>query len=157
MRWHVSFIQNTLFFGRKKLSALTIPWCTYTNPEIAHVGLNARDAEAAGTEVSTFTIQFDDVDRAILDGETEGLAKAVVKKGSDKLLGLTIVAPHAGEMIGEAVLAMTQGIGLGSMANTIHPYPTQAEILRKLGDAYNRTRLTPTVKKLFDKLLAWRR
>ena len=150
-------IQNALFFGRKKMSALHIPWCTYTNPEVAHVGLNARDAAAAGIDVATFTVEFKDVDRAILDGETEGFARAVVRKGTDKLVGLTIVTGHAGEMIGEAVLAMNHGIGLGSFASTIHPYPTQAEALRKLGDAYNRTRLTPTVKRLFERLLAWRR
>jgi len=150
-------IQNALFFGRKKMSALHIPWCTYTSPEVAHVGLNARDAAAAGIDVATFTVEFKDVDRAILDGETEGFARAVVRKGTDKLVGLTIVTGHAGEMIGEAVLAMNSGTGLGSFANTIHPYPTQAEALRKLGDAYNRTRLTPTVKRLFERLLAWRR
>ena len=106
---------------------------------------------------STITVEFKDVDRAVLDGETEGFARAVVRKGTDTLVGLTIVTGHAGEMIGEAVLAMNHGIGLGSFAGTIHPYPTQAEALRKLGDAYNRTRLTPTVKRLFERLLAWRR
>lgn len=150
-------IQNALFFGRKKVSALNIPWCTYTSPEVAHVGLNARDAEKAGIEVDTYKVSLDDVDRAILDGETEGFAKAVVRKGSDKLVGLTIVAAHAGEMIGEAVLAMNKGIGLSTFATTIHPYPTQAEALRKLGDTYNRTRLTPLVKELFERVLAWRR
>jgi pyruvate/2-oxoglutarate dehydrogenase complex dihydrolipoamide dehydrogenase (E3) component len=150
-------IQNALFFGRKKMSALHIPWCTYTDPEVAHVGLNARDAQAAGIDVSTLTIELKDVDRAVLDGACSGFARAVCRKGSDRLVGVTIVAEHAGEMIGEAVLAMNHGIGLGSFANTIHPYPTQAEVLRKLGDAYNRTRLTPTVKRLFERLLAWRR
>jgi pyruvate/2-oxoglutarate dehydrogenase complex dihydrolipoamide dehydrogenase (E3) component len=150
-------IQNSLFFGRKKMSALHIPWCTYTDPEVAHVGLNARAAEAAGLEVTTITIALADVDRAILDGATDGFARAVLRKGTDRLVGLTIVAEHAGEMIGEAVLAMNHRIGLGSFASTIHPYPTQAEVLRKLGDAYNRTRLTPRVKRLFERLLAWRR
>jgi pyruvate/2-oxoglutarate dehydrogenase complex dihydrolipoamide dehydrogenase (E3) component len=150
-------VQNALFFGRKKMSALHIPWCTYTAPEVAHVGLNARDAAAAGIDVAMFTVELKDVDRAILDGETDGFARAVVRQGTDKLVGLTIVAAHAGEMIGEAVQAMNHGIGLGSFASTIHPYPTQAEVLRKLGDAYNRTRLTPTVKRLFERLLAWRR
>jgi pyruvate/2-oxoglutarate dehydrogenase complex dihydrolipoamide dehydrogenase (E3) component len=150
-------VQNALFFGRKKMSALHIPWCTYTAPEVAHVGLNGRDAEAAGIEVTALTVELKDVDRAILDGATAGFVRAVVRKGTDKLVGLTIVAEHAGEMIGEAVLAMNHGIGLGSFGGTIHPYPTQAEALRKLGDAYNRTRLTPTVKRLFGRLLAWRR
>jgi len=150
-------IQNALFFGRKKMSSLQIPWCTFTSPEVAHVGMHAAQAAAAGIEVETFTIDLKDVDRAILDGATNGLARAVVRKGGDQLVGVTIVAEHAGDMIGEAVLAMNRGVGLGSFANTIHPYPTQAEALRKLGDAYNRTRLTPTVKRIFEKLLAWRR
>jgi len=150
-------IQNALFFGRKKMSALHIPWCTYTDPEVAHVGRNAREATAAGIEVSTLTVELKDVDRAVLDGATAGFARAAIRKGSDQLVGLTIVAEHAGEMIGEAVLAMNHGIGLGSFAGTIHPYPTQAEALRKLGDAYNRTRLTPTVKRLLERLLAFRR
>jgi len=150
-------IQNALFFGRKTMSALHIPWCTYTDPEVAHVGLNARDAQAAGLEVTTVTVELKDVDRALLDGATAGFARAAIKKGSDQLVGVTIVAEHAGETIGEAVLAMNQRIGLSSFAGTIHPYPTQAEVLRKLGDAYNRTRLTPTVKKIFERLLAWRR
>jgi pyruvate/2-oxoglutarate dehydrogenase complex dihydrolipoamide dehydrogenase (E3) component len=150
-------IQNALFFGRKKASALHIPWCTYTAPEVAHVGLNARDAAAAGIDVSTLTVELKDVDRAVLDGETDGFARAVVRNGTDKLVGFTIVAAHAGEMIGEAVLALNHGIGLGSFASTIHPYPTQAEALRKLGDVYNRARLTPGVKRLFERLLAWRR
>jgi len=102
-------------------------------------------------------VEFADVDRAILDGETEGFAKAILKQGSDQILGMTIVAPHAGDMIGEAVLAMRNEIGLGKFAETIHPYPTQAEALRKLGDAYNKTRLTPTVKKIFNALMAWQR
>jgi pyruvate/2-oxoglutarate dehydrogenase complex dihydrolipoamide dehydrogenase (E3) component len=150
-------IRNALFFGRDKVSALSIPWCTYTNPEVAHVGLNERDAIAAGIEVDTYEVSLEDIDRAVLDSETEGFAKAIVRKGTDKLVGMTIVAAHAGEMIGEAVLAMNQGIGLSKFATTIHPYPTQAEALRKLGDTYNRTRLTPFVKRLFERVLEWRR
>ena len=150
-------IRNALFFGRSKVSALTIPWCTYTTPEVAHVGLTAAEAEKQGIATTTVKVEFADVDRAILDGETEGFAKAILKQGSDQILGMTIVAPHAGDMIGEAVLAMRNEIGLGKFAETIHPYPTQAEALRKLGDAYNKTRLTPTVKKIFNALMAWQR
>ena len=150
-------IQNTLFFGRKKLSALTIPWCTYTDPEIARVGLGDRELQAAGIDLDTFLIPFDKVDRAIIDGEEEGFVKIHVKKGSDKILGATIVAPHAGDMIGQITLAMVNNIGLGKIASTIHPYPTQAEAIRKAGDAYNRTRLTPFVKNLFNRWLAWTR
>jgi len=142
-------IQNALFFGRKKLSALTIPWCTYTDPEVAHVGLHAHEAERRGIALDTFTVRLADVDRAIVDGEEEGFVKIHVKKGGDEILGATIVARHAGEMIGEATLAMVAKVGLGRLASVIHPYPTQAEAIRKAGDAYNRTRLTPTVKRLF--------
>ncbi|MCC3468930.1 MAG: mercuric reductase [Oscillatoriales cyanobacterium] len=150
-------IQNTLFFGRKKLSALTIPWCTYTSPEVARVGMGDRELQAAGIDVDTFLIPFDTVDRAIIDGEDEGFVKIHVKKGSDKILGATIVARHAGDMISEITLAMVNNIGLGKIASVIHPYPTQAEAIRKAGDAYNRTRLTPFVKNLFNKWLAWTR
>ncbi|MBD1882452.1 mercuric reductase [Microcoleus vaginatus] len=150
-------IQNTLFFGRKKLSALTIPWCTYTDPEIARVGLGDRELQAAGIDIDTFLIPFEKVDRAIIDGEEEGFVKIHVKKGSDKILGATIVARHAGDMIGQITLAMVNNIGLGKIASTIQPYPTQADAIRKAGDAYNRTRLTPFVKNLFNKWLAWTR
>jgi pyruvate/2-oxoglutarate dehydrogenase complex dihydrolipoamide dehydrogenase (E3) component len=150
-------IQNTLFFGGKKLSTLTMPWCTYTDPEIAHVGMYEHEAEAKGMDLDTFLIPFGKVDRAILDGEEEGFVKIHVKKGSDKILGATIVARHAGDMISEITLAMVNNIGLGKIASVIHPYPTQAEAIRKAGDAYNRTRLTPFVKNLFNKWLAWTR
>jgi pyruvate/2-oxoglutarate dehydrogenase complex dihydrolipoamide dehydrogenase (E3) component len=150
-------IQNALFLGRAKASALTISWCTYTDPEIARVGLYERDAKAQGIPLTTFLQQLDDVDRAILDGEGEGLVKVHVREGTDKILGATIVAHHAGEMLPELALAVTHGLGLGKIATTIHPYPTQAEAIRKLGGAYNRTRLTPFVTKLFRRWLAWTR
>ncbi|MDZ4288551.1 MAG: mercuric reductase, partial [Prosthecobacter sp.] len=150
-------IQNALFFGRKKASALTIPWVTYTSPEIAHVGLYEKDARERGMEVTTLTQPLSEVDRAILDGETEGFVRVLVRKGTDEILGATIVAEHAGEMISEITLAMTHKLGLGKIAVTMHPYPTQAEAIRKVADQYNRTRLTPRVKNLFTRLLAWRR
>ena len=150
-------IRNALFFGRSKASALTIPWCTYTDPEIAHVGLYEKQAIEQGIPVDTFTRNLDEVDRAILDGHTAGLARVHVRKGTDQILGATIVAANAGDMISEITLAMTHKLGLGRIANTIHPYPTQAEVIRQIGDAYNRTRLTPFAKSLFSRLMAWRR
>ena len=150
-------IRNALFLGRRRVSSLVIPWCTYTDPEVAHVGLYEHEAAAKGAAVDTFTQELRHVDRAILDGETDGFVKVVVRRGSDRLLGATIVARHAGEMISEATLVITAGLGLRRLADTIHPYPTQTEALRKVGDAYNRTRLTPAVKWLFEKWLAWRR
>jgi len=150
-------IQNALFLGRKKASALTMPWCTYTDPEIAHVGLYERDARERGLEVDTYVREFKEVDRAVLDGEEDGFVKFHVRKGHDEILGATIVARHAGEMISEISVAMAARIGLGKLASVIHPYPTQAEALRQCGDAYNRTRLTPTVKKWMGRWLAWQR
>ncbi|MGH7385935.1 MAG: mercuric reductase [Candidatus Rokuibacteriota bacterium] len=150
-------IQNALFLGRARASALTIPWCTYTDPEIAHVGLGEDEARRRGVAIRTFVQALEDVDRAILDGETEGFVKIHVREGTDRIVGATIVARHAGEMLPELTLALAQGIGLGKLARTIHSYPTQAEAIRRLGDAYNRTRLTPTVKRLFGTWLRWTR
>ena len=150
-------IQNALFFGRAKASALTIPWATYTSPEVAHVGLSVSEAAEQGIAIQTFTQPFADVDRAILAGETEGFVRVHVRQGSDQILGATIVAPHAGDLIGELSLAMTHGLGLKKIASTIHPYPTQAEAIRKIGDQFNRTRLTPRVKSIMKKWLTWSR
>jgi pyruvate/2-oxoglutarate dehydrogenase complex dihydrolipoamide dehydrogenase (E3) component len=150
-------IQNALFLGRAKASALTVPWCTYTDPEVAHVGLSEREAQARGIAIRTFVQELHDVDRAVLDGETDGFVKVHVRAGTDRIVGGTIVARHAGEMLPELTLAMVKGVGLGALANVIHSYPTQAEAIRKLGDAYNRTRLTPRIKRLLGVWLAWRR
>jgi pyruvate/2-oxoglutarate dehydrogenase complex dihydrolipoamide dehydrogenase (E3) component len=150
-------IQNALFKGRKKSTSLVMPWCTYTSPEIAHVGLYERQAREKGIAVDTFVQDLRDVDRAILEGEDDGFVKVHVKKGTDKIVGATIVARHAGDMISEVTLAMTHGLGLMKIGSTIHPYPTQAEAIRKLGDQFSRTRLTPFVKRLFNKWLAWTR
>jgi pyruvate/2-oxoglutarate dehydrogenase complex dihydrolipoamide dehydrogenase (E3) component len=150
-------IQNALFFGRKKLSLLTIPWCTYTDPEVAHVGLSEDEAGKKGIEVQTFVKSLSEVDRAVVDEEAEGFVKIHVKKGTDRILGATIVARHAGEMISEVTTAMAGRMGLGALAAVIHPYPTQAEAIRQTGDLYNRTRLTPRLKRWFARFLAWRR
>jgi len=150
-------IQNALFFGRKKLSALTIPWCTYTDPEVAHVGLTEADAARQGRRLQTFVKPLSEVDRALVDGETAGFVKIHVKPGTDKILGATIVARHAGEMINELTAAMVGNLGLGTLAGVIHPYPTVAEAIRQTGDLYNRTRLTPGLKRWFTRFLAWRR
>ncbi len=148
-------LQNALFFGRKRVSALTIPWCSYTDPEVAHVGISAEDA-AKRDDIMTLTVPLAEVDRAVLDGETEGFARVHAdRKG--RILGATLVSRHAGETIGQLALAMTHGLRLGALASTIHPYPTQAEAERKLGDAYQRTRLTPRVRRLFGWLMRRRR
>jgi len=149
-------IGNALFFGRSKASALTIPWCTYSEPELAHVGKTAQELTDDDAQFQTFTVKMSEVDRAILDGEDEGFVRVHAdQKG--RVLGATIVAAHAGDMIAELSLAMTNGLRLGNIANTIHPYPTQSEAVRKVGDLYNRTRLTPFVKRVMKAILAWRR
>jgi pyruvate/2-oxoglutarate dehydrogenase complex dihydrolipoamide dehydrogenase (E3) component len=150
-------VQNALFKGRKRAGSLLIPWSTYTSPELAHVGLHEADAKAQGIEVTTYTQEMSKVDRAILDDETEGFVRVHVAKGTDRIVGATIVAAHAGEMISEITLAMNGKIGLGKLGSSIHPYPTQTEAIRKLGDLHSRTRLTPLVKSLFEKWLAWSR
>ncbi|MEO7761810.1 MAG: mercuric reductase [Casimicrobiaceae bacterium] len=136
-------VQNALFLGRKRVSALTVPWCTYTDPEIAHVGLYVKQARERGIPVKTFTVPMHDVDRAIADGEEDGFVKIHVREGTDKILGATVVARHAGEMINGISLAMVAGIGLKTIARVIHTYPTQAEAIKKAANAYMRTRLTP--------------
>lgn len=150
-------IANALFMGRQKSSALTIPWCTYTDPEIAHVGMYERDAADKGVEVTTLTVPLSDIDRAVLDGETEGFARVHLRKGTDKILGATIVARHAGEMINEFSLAISSGLGVSAIGKTIHPYPTQAEVIKRLADVYNRTRLTPFIKSVITGWLKWQR
>jgi pyruvate/2-oxoglutarate dehydrogenase complex dihydrolipoamide dehydrogenase (E3) component len=145
-------IKNTLFspfgFGKSKLSDLVMPWVTYTDPEIAHVGMYEREVRAKGINCNTIKIDFEDVDRALADGETEGFLKILHKKGSDEILGATIVATHGGEMISEVTTAIVHKIGLSKMSSVIHPYPTQAEAIKKAADTYRRTLLTPNTKRL---------
>ncbi|MEN8184007.1 MAG: mercuric reductase [Myxococcota bacterium] len=150
-------VQNALFFRRLRLSSLVMPWCTYTDPEIAHVGLYKRDASARGIEMDTFQIPLAQVNRAVCDDEDEGFVKVHVKKGSGRILGATVVASHAGEMISEITLAIVGKVGLGTLAGVIHPYPTQAEGIKAAANAYMRTRLTPGVARAFQRFLAWTR
>ncbi len=138
-------VQNALFMGRKRLSALNMPWCTYTKPEIAHVGLYETDAQAQGIALDIYKVDLDDVDRAVADGETEGFVKVLTNKGTDRIIGATVVAAHAGDLISEISVAMAAGVGLKAIADVIHPYPTQAEAIRRVAALYNRTRLTPRV------------
>jgi len=154
-------VQNALFavgpIGRKKLSDLLMPWCTYTAPEIAHVGLYDRDAKAKGLEIDTYQVGIDESNRAVTDGQEEGLVKVHVKKGTDEIVGATVVAAHAGDLITQLTIAIQQGMGLGAFTNVIYPYPTQGEAIKRAAGAYTRTRLTPTVKRLFEGFLAWQR
>lgn len=129
-------VENALFVVRKRMSRLTIPRCTYTDPEIAHVGLHVEEANRLGIPIKTYTVLMHEVDRAIADSEEQGFVKIRVREGGDRILGATIVARHAGEMINDLSLAMVAGIGLGTIARVIHAYPTQAEGIKKAAMAY---------------------
>ncbi|MEM9448121.1 MAG: mercuric reductase [Cyanobacteria bacterium P01_E01_bin.6] len=143
-------LKNAFFspfgFGKYKLSDLIMPWATYTDPEIAHVGMYEEDAQAKGIDINTIKVPFHDVDRAIADGEEEGFVKILHKRGSDEILGATIVATHAGDMISEITTAIVGGLGLSKLSTVIHPYPTQAEAIKKAADGYRRTLLTARTK-----------
>ena len=148
-------LQNALFFGRKRASDLVIPWCTYTSPEIAHVGLNQEGARKGETD--TFNLPFAENDRGVVDNDTQGFARVHVRKKDGKLLGATLVSSHAGESIGELVMAMQHKIKIGQLGAIIHPYPTEAEIIKRLGDASQRGRLKPWMKRALVKIFQWRR
>src|SRR5690606_32104626 len=129
-------IQNALFLGRKRMSALTIPWCTYTQPELAHVGMTEKEAHDRGFGTATYLQPLGEVDRAILDDQTEGFVKVLTPKGKDRILGATVVADHAGELISSLALAIRSGIGLGKIAGTVYAYPTQSEAIKKVAMQY---------------------
>ena len=155
-------VQNALFphpfgLGTAHRSSLIIPWCTYTEPEIAHVGMYEAEAHAKGLDVETFTQSLEEVDRAVLDGEADGFARVHVKKGTDTILGATIVAGHAGSLISEITVAMNAGAGLGVIGGTIHPYPTQSEAIRKVANLMRKARFSPRQKSILSRWFSWTR
>ncbi len=149
-------LQNAFFFGRKRLRDLVIPETTYTDPEIAHVGLTAEEAREQGLAIDTYREEMSRNDRAIVDGDTEGFAMIHCRRGTAQIVGGTIVARHAGEMIATLSLLMTHRLPLSKLATTIHSYPTQAEVLKRLADQYQKSRLTPGVAALLRAILRWR-
>jgi pyruvate/2-oxoglutarate dehydrogenase complex dihydrolipoamide dehydrogenase (E3) component len=154
-------VQNALFavgpLGRRRLSDLVMPWCTYTDPEIAHVGLYAHEARRRGRETDTWQVPIARANRAVTDGEEEGLVKVVVERGRDRILGATVVASHAGELVTPLTLAIQKKIGLGAFSHVVMPYPTQTEALKAAAGAYTRSRLTPGVARALRALLRLRR
>jgi pyruvate/2-oxoglutarate dehydrogenase complex dihydrolipoamide dehydrogenase (E3) component len=155
-------IQNALFphpFGLAYASvdSLVMPWCTFTEPEIAHVGLYEADAKKKGIEVETYTYKLDEVDRAILDGEDEGFARIHIQKGTEKIVGATIVAAHAGDMISEFSVLMKAGADAKTLSGTIHPYPTQAEVNKKVVNLWRKAHFTEGTKKILKKWFSWTR
>jgi len=150
-------VRNALFLGRQKVSDLVIPAATYLEPEIARVGATAAELEAGGTAFDTVRIDFGDVDRAILEGE-EGFVMIHLEEGGDTILGATVVADAAGDLVSQLAQTMTFDIGLTRLGDVVFPYPTVAESLRKAADARRRNRLTDRTKKLFELFFGvWRR
>ena len=148
-------LQNALFFGRRSARALVIPWVTYTDPEVAHVGVTSGEASRSAGRLDTITVPLSEIDRAIVDDETDGFVRVHHEKG--RLRGCTIVAPRAGDMIGEAVYVLTHGGSLAALSGTVHPYPTASEALRIAGDVYRRQALTPRVRRWLTRYFTWTR
>jgi pyruvate/2-oxoglutarate dehydrogenase complex dihydrolipoamide dehydrogenase (E3) component len=129
-------VQNAFAARRRRLSLMTIPWCTYCDPEIAHVGMHVWDASERSVPIKSFTVMMQDVARAITDGQDDGFVKIHVKLGTDKILGATIVAARASEMINEISVAMSTGIGMRKLAGVLHTYPAQSDAIRLAALAY---------------------
>ena len=148
-------LQNTLFHLPIKVQTKAIPWCTFTSPELARVGLSEDDAEKQGIKYQVYCFPFSEVDRAIADGDTAGMAK-IITNPRGKLLGACIVGPHAGELIAEYSLAITQGMKVSALSKTIHIYPTLAQINRRVADQRMKALLTPARKRWLKRLFSLR-
>lgn len=142
-------VQNALLFGRRKASALAIPRCTYTDPQVAHVGLSPDPTDARRGGIQTITVPLGEVDRGVLDDETDGFLRVHHRHG--RIVGCSIVSSVAGELIGFAGNLIARRAKLPELSAAIFPYPTQAEAYRKAGDAYRRTRITPRVRRAFER------
>jgi pyruvate/2-oxoglutarate dehydrogenase complex dihydrolipoamide dehydrogenase (E3) component len=134
---------------RSKADTTAMPWCTFTSPEVGRVGMSETDATRAGVAHDVWIQPLGEVDRAIVESEGEGFAKVVTAKGTDRILGAAVVAERGGDLVHELVVAMKAGVGLKDLSGTIHAYPTFAEIARRTGDRYQRSRLTPRARALF--------
>ena len=150
---------NALFgqFKRFRTDYSAIPWATFTDPEVARVGLNEVDAKAQGIGYEISTYSLDDLDRAIADGEAHGFVKVLTQPGKDKILGVTIVGEDAGNLIAEFVLAMKHGIGLNKILDTIHIYPTLAEANKYVAGIWKREHVPKMLLTCLERLHAWRR
>ena len=147
-------VKNALYFGNEKLSKLIVPWCTYTQPEVAHVGATQQELESRGDKFQTYVKYFAENDRSICDGDTEGYVKIFTK--GKKILGATIVGTGAGDMISEITLAMENKLPLSKIGDVIHPYPTRAESIKFCGDEVNVDKLV-NMKGLLRKINEFRR
>ena len=142
-------VQNALFFPSARADRLVVPRCTYTSPEVAHVGLDRQEAAQRGIDVDVIDVQLEENHRALLDGEEDGFLRVLLQRGSDRVLGATVVATGAGDLIAPLTLAVTHRLGLSKFTSTILPYPTQAEVLKRAANQWRRTRLSPAVQRVF--------
>ncbi len=155
--WFASVNSLLRPFWSFKADYRVIPWCTFTSPEVARVGLNEIEARERGTEIEVTTYGIDDLDRAITDSEAHGFVKVLTAPGSDKILGATIVGAHAGELIAEFVLAMKHGLGLNKLLGTIHIYPTMMEANKYVAGNWKRANKPERLLRYVERFFAWRR
>ena len=148
-------VANALLWGRQRLSAQVVPWCTFTDPEIAHVGMYVTEARQKNVPIKTFTVLMHEVDRAIADGEEDGFVKVHVREATGQILGATVVARHAGDLISEISLAMSAGLDLRALARVNEPYPTQSQAIKMAADAYVQSRPNALSTWLRTKWLSW--
>ncbi len=150
---------NALFgdFKKFRVDYRVIPWCTFTDPEVARVGLNEADARAQGIPHEVTRFELAELDRAIAEEETHGWVKVITVSGKDKILGATIVGTHAGDLIAEYILAMKHGLGLNKILGTIHPYPTLAEANKMTAGAWKKAHAPEKLLTWVEKYHAWRR
>jgi pyruvate/2-oxoglutarate dehydrogenase complex dihydrolipoamide dehydrogenase (E3) component len=153
-----TIVRNILLpWPRKKVDQAVLPWCTFTSPEVARVGLSEAEARRKGIAHDVWVQPFREVDRAVVEREEDGFVKVLTAKGGDRIVGVTIVGERAGDLVHELVLAMKHGVGMGGISATIHAYPTFAEAARKAADRQQKTRLTPLARKVSGWLYRRRR
>ena len=143
-------VQNSLFFRRLELKRLVVPRCTYTSPELAHVGIDPQEARLAGVKLDTLTVPMAENDRSVLEGEETGFLRLYLRRGSDRILGATVLSSHAGELIAELSLAITHRLGLRKLGSAIRPYPTRSEVISRACGQWQRSRLSPGLRRIFE-------
>lgn len=142
---------------RFKVDYSVIPWCTFIDPEVARVGLNEQDAKAKGIPYELTKYGIDDLDRAIADSAAYGFVKVLTVPGKDRILGVTIVGEHAGDLLAEFVLAMKHGLGLNKILGTIHIYPTLAEANKYAAGEWKRAHAPQRVLAWLERYHSWKR
>jgi pyruvate/2-oxoglutarate dehydrogenase complex dihydrolipoamide dehydrogenase (E3) component len=148
-------VRNALLPGRSRDDRDTLPWATFTDPEVARLGCSETEAQRRGIAYDRYVVRFEEIDRAVCDGSIDGFAKVLTRKGSGRILGASIVHSHAGELIGELVLAKKHRIALAKLANLMHVYPTLGDVNRALADEYVVGRLIPRLRPFTSRLFAW--